>query len=88
MLHSLWLRMAEATAGDGDRSTAFLVFTVMSSAAANTAGALKALIASEYFPQLRPSMKRVKERIADLAQVADPVVRLRLQGILTVCEPI
>jgi hypothetical protein len=83
-----FLRMAEANADDSDRSTAFLVFTTISSAVGNTAGALKALLASEYFPQLRPSMKRVKDQIESLARVAGPVVRLRLQSILTVCEPI
>lgn len=82
----IFLRMAEATAGDADRAAAFLAYLVMSSAAGNTGGALKSLGDIRHMPGVREGMRRVKTRIGDLAGVVEPSVRLRMQGILSLCD--
>ena len=78
--------LAEASCDDDDRATGFLTCLVMSAAASNTGGALKALLASEHLPQLRPLAKNVKSRIEEIAEAADPSIRLRLQMSLTLLD--
>jgi hypothetical protein len=82
----VFLRLAKASYDDSDRATRFLACLVMSSAASNTGGALKALVASERLAQLRPLARSIKARIEEIAEVADPSIRLRLQMSLTLLD--
>ena len=82
----VFLRLAEASCDDDDRATGFLTYLVMSAASSNTGGALKALLRSERLLKLRPLAKKVKSRIEEIAEVADPTIRLRLQMILTLLD--
>lgn len=84
----LFLRLAEASAANPERTGFFLFSMTMSSLAGNTVGAIKALAKSDALPKLRPSIVLVRQSIEALRAAPLSDVSIRMQSVLTALEAI
>ena len=82
----VFLRLAEATSSDEEKSDLFLTCLIMSSLAGGTAGAMKSIGDSPEFLALRPVLERVRQRIDSLRAACPPDVAIRLRGATTILE--
>lgn len=82
----VFLRLAEASAADQNRSRVFISFLVISSLAGDTAGAVKSLRRSEQYPVLKPVIGDIRSAIESVSEASSRGVTIRLRGLMTILD--
>ena len=82
----VWLRGAEANAGDMVRSRAFLILLLISSLSGGTTGAIKSLMRSSKLPDLRSSLLKIRSELRALRDAGNSLAAGRFREVCAILD--